>query len=103
MESFVPLGGFFSTPSDVKGTLGNSFNNMSRCHVCNEKCDQEVNAISNGGFNASVADRYQSNLPSCLQTSEFSSSAELNEVKVSIVVLLNPLLPPSRVTKFPAA
>lgn len=84
MESFVPFGGLFSTPSDMKSILSSSVNNVSRCHVCNEKCDQEVNAISNGGFSSSVADHYRSNLPYWLQMPEFSSSGELDIIKVSI-------------------
>lgn len=91
MESFVPFGGFFSTPEHMKNNASrSSFNNPSRCRACNDKCDQEVNAISNGGLliNPLVADNYRSSLlPSWLQMSEDSelvSSSSGLDIKVSV-------------------
>lgn len=69
-ESFVPLGGFFPTPSDVKYPFGGSTNCVSRCHLCNEKCEQEVTALSDGGYTASVAYQFPSSLPSWLERPE---------------------------------
>ncbi|KAK9280167.1 hypothetical protein L1049_013854 [Liquidambar formosana] len=68
MGSFVPFGGFFSTPSDFKIPLSNT--NITRCHLCNEKYDQEVSALSKGGSTISVADQYSASLPSWLQMAE---------------------------------
>lgn len=90
MESFVPFGGFFSTPDMNNKALRSSFNNMSRCHACNEKCNQEVNAIVNGGLTSpSVADSYGSNLPSWLQMSELRSNGGLDVKAKDDTVLLS--------------
>ncbi|XP_065870649.1 protein SMAX1-LIKE 6-like [Euphorbia lathyris] len=70
MESFVPFGGFFSTISE----LNSSCPSISRCYQCNEKCEQEAVAVSKGGFVSSVADQYQSNLPSWLQMTEIGTN-----------------------------
>lgn len=78
MESFVPFGGFFPTPSDLKSPLGVSYQCPSRCHLCNEKCEQDVSAITKGGFASSVAEQYQSSLPSWLQMTEVSTKRALD-------------------------
>ncbi|OMO50091.1 ATPase, AAA-2 [Corchorus capsularis] len=78
MESFVPFGGFFSTPSESKGSLSSSFQHVTRCHLCDERCEQEVIAISKGGSNVSVADQYQSTLPSWLQMAELGANNGLD-------------------------
>lgn len=78
MESFVPFGGLFSTPSDLKSPLGVSYQCPSRCHLCNEKCEQEVSAFAKGGFAASVAEQYQSSLPPWLQMTELSTNRALD-------------------------
>ncbi|WCJ19887.1 Double Clp-N motif-containing P-loop nucleoside triphosphate hydrolases superfamily protein [Euphorbia peplus] len=70
MESFVPFGGFFSTLSE----LNSSYQSISRCHQCNEKCEQEIVAVSKDGLVSSVADQYQSNLPSWLQMTEVGTN-----------------------------
>lgn len=76
MESFVPFGGFFSTPSELKSSLSScsSYPCISRCHICNERCEQEILAVSKGGFVASVADQYQSNLSPWLKMTELGTS-----------------------------
>lgn len=81
MESFIPFGGFFSTPSNLKGPLCSSLRCVSRCHSCNEKCEQEVIAVSKGGLSASVVDQYQSSLPSWLQMDELATNKGLDVVK----------------------
>lgn len=68
MESFVPFGGFFSTPSDFKSPLNGVNQSVLRCHQCNEKCDLEIAAISKGG--SSIADQCRSSLPAWLQMTE---------------------------------
>ncbi|KAF7147593.1 hypothetical protein RHSIM_Rhsim03G0144300 [Rhododendron simsii] len=78
MESFVPFGGFFSTPADLKSPLGVSYQCPPRCHLCNEKCEQDVSAITKGGFASSVAEQYQSSLPSWLQMTEVSTNRALD-------------------------
>lgn len=73
-ESFVPLGGFFPTPSDVKFPLSGSTNRVSRCHLCNEKCEQEVAVLSDGRYTASVAYQFPSSLPSWLERPELNTT-----------------------------
>ncbi|CAA0836607.1 Double Clp-N motif-containing P-loop nucleoside triphosphate hydrolases superfamily protein [Striga hermonthica] len=58
MESFVPLGGFFSMPSEAKSSSSNTCENLARCHLCNEKYEQEVARLSNEVPRASVAEQY---------------------------------------------
>ncbi|KAL8539201.1 hypothetical protein ACS0TY_000992 [Phlomoides rotata] len=48
MESFVPLGGFFSVPPETVTPSSNARQYAVRCHLCNEKYEQEVAALSNG-------------------------------------------------------
>lgn len=85
MESFVPLGGFFSSPGDLKGQLGGLYQFTSRCYQCNEKYEHEVAALSKaGGFTTSVADQYQPNLPSWLQMAELGKNMALEVAKVCI-------------------
>ncbi|KAJ4841224.1 hypothetical protein Tsubulata_035928 [Turnera subulata] len=88
MESFVPFGGFFSTTSDFIGPLSSSSQSMPRCHLCNEKCEQEVHAVLNGGLTSSVTDQYQSSLPSYLQMGELGANKGL-DVKTGDGVVLN--------------
>lgn len=79
LESFVPFGGFFSSPEALK-------NNTSRRSSLNE--------ISNEGLlmSPSVADNYRSNLPSWLQMSELvSSTGGSLDTKVSMC-LFSPML-----------
>ncbi|PIN02432.1 Chaperone HSP104 [Handroanthus impetiginosus] len=73
MESFVPLGGFFSMPPETISASNNDGQYGIRCHLCNEKYEQEVAALSKGEFNALFAQQQQSSLPSWLQQSGFSS------------------------------
>ncbi|CAA2970789.1 SMAX1-LIKE 7, partial [Olea europaea subsp. europaea] len=82
MESFVPLGGFFSTPPDMKSPLGSSYLNVIRCHLCNEKCEQEVTALSNGGFTDLSAEKNHSSLPSWMQMTEHGALNAVAPLKV---------------------
>ena len=81
MGSFVPLGGFFPTPSEFKNLLS-STNQSTRCDLCNEKYEQEVSTVLKGGSNTSVADQYSKSLPSWLQMTECDSSKRVDVVKV---------------------
>ncbi|KAL6980717.1 hypothetical protein U1Q18_022354 [Sarracenia purpurea var. burkii] len=78
MESFVPFGGFFSTSSDCPSPLGVSYQCLSRCHLCNEKCEQEVSAIARKGFTDSVEEQYHSSLPSWLQMTKLGTNRGLD-------------------------
>ncbi|KAI3982165.1 hypothetical protein MKX01_019071 [Papaver californicum] len=71
MESFVPLGGFFSTPSDLSPPVGNN-PSMSCCNLCNEKYEQELSSILEGGSIISVSDHYKSSFSSWMQPNELS-------------------------------
>lgn len=42
MGSFVPFGGFFSTPSEIKTPVSCTNASFTRCDKCNEKYEQEV-------------------------------------------------------------
>ncbi|KAK9128028.1 hypothetical protein Syun_016825 [Stephania yunnanensis] len=82
MESFVPFGGFFSSPSDFKEPFSSSpYQSLSRCRACNEKYEQEVSTILSGGCSRSVADQYQENVPSWLQMAEVNANIDLNIAK----------------------
>ncbi|KAF8116286.1 hypothetical protein N665_0020s0137 [Sinapis alba] len=73
MGSFVPFGGFFSSTSDFRVPLsgGGTVNQtLPRCHLCNEKCLQEVAAVVKAGSNVSKADQSSEKLPSWLRVAE---------------------------------
>ncbi|KAJ8764081.1 hypothetical protein K2173_004982 [Erythroxylum novogranatense] len=78
MESFVPFGGFFSTPSEMNGGLSNSCRCPPRCNLCNEKCEREVLDVSKGSFTASITDQYHSSLSPWLQLAELGTSEGLD-------------------------
>ncbi|XP_052202260.1 protein SMAX1-LIKE 6 isoform X2 [Diospyros lotus] len=80
MGSFVPLGGFFSTPTEYKNILS-STSQCTRCDVCNEKYEQEVSAILMGGSTTSVAGQYSAGLSSWLLTNECGTSKRKDVVK----------------------
>ncbi|KAL4032419.1 hypothetical protein IC575_005492 [Cucumis melo] len=73
MGSFVPLGGFFSTPSDATIPLNGSYQHPSRCLQCDKSCEEEVIAASKGVFTPPLSEQYQSSLPSWMQMTELSS------------------------------
>ncbi|KAJ0705244.1 putative Clp, repeat (R) domain, P-loop containing nucleoside triphosphate hydrolase [Helianthus annuus] len=81
MESFVPFGGFFSLPTDIRSPLRISNHIGSLCHICDEKFKLEVNDISKGGLNGSVSDHHRSTLPSWLQTSQICANSEMDVVQ----------------------
>ncbi|XP_011035930.1 PREDICTED: uncharacterized protein LOC105133582 isoform X3 [Populus euphratica] len=78
MESFVPFGGFFSTPSDLNVPLNRSCQYLPRCHLCNKKCEQEILSVSKGGFIGSVADQHQSSMPSWMEMAEIGANNGLD-------------------------
>lgn len=84
MGSFVPLGGFFSTPSEFKKGTDQS----TRCDLCNEKYEQEVSITLKGGSNTSVSDQYSESVSSWLQKAEYDTSKGLDMVKVCTMKIL---------------
>ncbi|CAH9121447.1 unnamed protein product [Cuscuta epithymum] len=85
MESFVPFGGLFATSSDfIRGPLlSSSYPSSPRCFLCNEKCREEISALSDGSFGSSVAGHYQhSSLPSWLQSTNRIDSIKATDDKM---------------------
>ncbi|CAN8315306.1 unnamed protein product [Cochlearia groenlandica] len=70
MGSFVPFGGFFSSTSDFRVPFSSSLMNqaLSRCHLCNEKYEQEVSAF---GKSSSSLDLCSVKLPCWLRNVEY--------------------------------
>ncbi|KAL5721039.1 hypothetical protein ACHQM5_013647 [Ranunculus cassubicifolius] len=80
-ESFVPFGGFFSTTADLRNPLTSTDESISRCHLCNEKCELEISSFLNGGYTPSVSDQYNEGLSSWLQKAELNTSKGLDMTK----------------------
>uniref|UniRef100_A0A7N0TG43 Clp R domain-containing protein n=1 Tax=Kalanchoe fedtschenkoi TaxID=63787 RepID=A0A7N0TG43_KALFE len=82
MGSFVPFGGFFSNPSDYKGSLSSTTQITTRCQSCNDKYEQEISTVLKGGGSTSIADQCSSSLPSCLQANlEQSKEADAGKAQ----------------------
>ncbi|KAA8543727.1 hypothetical protein F0562_022096 [Nyssa sinensis] len=81
MRSFVPLGGFFPTPSELKNLLGSKNQSITRCDLCNEKYEKEASVVLKGGSIISVADQYSASLSSWLQMAEYDTSKRLDTMK----------------------
>ncbi|XP_054798102.1 protein SMAX1-LIKE 6 [Prosopis cineraria] len=79
MDSFVPFGGLFSSPSDLKDPLHGSYYCVPRCLQCGESCVQEVLPASNARQSTSAVDPYQSNLPQWLQIANLGITKGLND------------------------
>uniref|UniRef100_A0A1J3ECP7 Chaperone protein ClpB n=1 Tax=Noccaea caerulescens TaxID=107243 RepID=A0A1J3ECP7_NOCCA len=69
MGSFVPFGGFFSSASDFRVPFSNAMNQtLPRCHLCNEKYEQEVTSFGKSGPSLSLTDdQCSEKLPSWLR------------------------------------
>ncbi|RDX57900.1 Protein SMAX1-LIKE 7, partial [Mucuna pruriens] len=61
MGSFVPFGGFFSTP-EIRSPVSCTNASFTRCETCNEKCEQEVADILKVGP-SSLASSYSTASP----------------------------------------
>ncbi|CAK7331192.1 unnamed protein product [Dovyalis caffra] len=81
LGSFVPFGGFFSTPSDFRIPSNSTNQSITRCHLCNAKCEQDVAAILKMGSTISFADQCSENLPSLLQMTELDMRKALDADK----------------------
>ncbi|CAL5203057.1 unnamed protein product [Lathyrus oleraceus] len=88
MDSFVPLGGFFSSQSDLKRPLDGSFGCVPHSHQYGENCEHEILAGSKERFSVSAPDLYSSSLPQWLKTTEFGTAKALN-VKTKDGVLVD--------------
>ncbi|XP_058787602.1 protein SMAX1-LIKE 8-like [Vicia villosa] len=88
MDSFVPLGGFFSSQSDLKRPLNGSFGCVPHTHQYGESCENEFLAASKERFSVSAPDSYPSSLPQWLKTTEFGTAKALN-VKTKDGVLVD--------------
>ena len=82
MGSFVPFGGFFSTPSDYENPWSIKNQPMGRCNVCNQKCEVEASVIQKGGSTISVADQCSANLSPWLQIMERDKNKRLGVEEV---------------------
>ncbi|KAG7573023.1 P-loop containing nucleoside triphosphate hydrolase [Arabidopsis suecica] len=89
MGSFVPFGGFFSSTSDFRVPYSNSMNQtLPRCHLCNEKYEQEVTAFAKSG--SSLDDQCSEKLPSWLRNVEHEQDkGSLGKVKDDPNVLVS--------------
>ncbi|KAL3611266.1 hypothetical protein D5086_002286 [Populus alba] len=82
LGSFVPFGGFFSTPSDFKKPTNIINQAIICCHLCNAKYEKDVAAILKTGSTTSVADQSSEKLPSLLQMAELDTGKAVDAVKV---------------------
>lgn len=80
LGSFVPFGGFFIPPSDLKNPVSITQESTHR-HLCN-KYEQEMTSFLKDGSTRSVAGRHQESLPSWLQTAEYDKSKGLDVTQV---------------------
>ncbi|KAK9022182.1 hypothetical protein V6N11_002466 [Hibiscus sabdariffa] len=93
MRSFVPFGGLFPTPSDLRSPLSGRNQSIPRCNLCNEKYEQEVDAVMKSGSTVSVADQYSENLPSWLRMAAVDTSKGEDAAKCRLM-LVNPFEDP---------
>ncbi|QHO15648.1 uncharacterized protein DS421_10g296740 [Arachis hypogaea] len=76
MDSFVPFGGFFSSPSDLKSPLPGCTPNL-RHRQNSERCEQEVPAPKER-FSSLAVEPCQSNYQPWLQIAEINAAKGLN-------------------------
>ena len=80
MGSFVPFGGFFSTPSEIKNPVSCTTAPFTRCDKCNEKYEEEVADNLKVG-SATLASAYSTSLP-WLQKANVETHRGLDLAKV---------------------
>uniref|UniRef100_A0A2P2L0H5 Clp R domain-containing protein n=1 Tax=Rhizophora mucronata TaxID=61149 RepID=A0A2P2L0H5_RHIMU len=83
MGSFIPFGGFFSTPSDFRNPLSGINQLITQCHHCNVEYEQEAAANLKVGSAVSVADQHSKKLPSWLQMAELDNSKGVDVAKTA--------------------
>lgn len=80
MESFVPFGGCFSSSSNLKSPISSKCQSMSRCHLCDEKYEQDVAAVMKGS-SVSFADPKEESSPSWVHMADLVSTKGLDGAK----------------------
>ncbi|XP_044506222.1 protein SMAX1-LIKE 7-like isoform X2 [Mangifera indica] len=78
--SFVPFGGFFSSPLDPRSPM-KSENQHSSCYLCTEKFEHEVAAILKEQSITSVAEQCPGKLPSWLERAELDTRKGVDMAK----------------------
>lgn len=86
MGSFVPFGGFFSSPSDMKSPFSRSYQYVTRSNLGNEKLEQEVAAFSKRGSIVSASDKHQTAFSPWLQMGELGANNTLEYLKCRLKV-----------------
>lgn len=86
MGSFVPFGGFFSSPLDPKSPKRSKNQYSTCCYLCTEKFEHEVAAILKERSITSVADRCSEKLPSWLERAELDTRKGVDMAKVCQVL-----------------
>jgi len=84
MGSFVPFGGFFSSPYDLKGPLSSSYH-VNSSNQCNENSERQRSAFPRGGVMASVTDQHRPLLSPWLRMVEPMANNAYNDLKVCII------------------
>lgn len=84
MGSFVPFGGFFSSPSECKSPLSCTNQSFTRCHSCDQKYEQEVADILKVGPVTSACGSHTS-LP-WLQKASVEIDQGLDVEKVCVMI-----------------
>jgi hypothetical protein len=81
MGSFVPFGGFFSTPPESKSPISSTNASFTRCDKCNEKYEQEV-ADALKVDPATPASNYSTSLPWFKKVVDVDTHGGLDVAKV---------------------
>ncbi|XP_028792679.1 protein SMAX1-LIKE 8-like [Neltuma alba] len=77
MDSFVPFGGLFPSPSDLESPLSCSYYSIPHCLQCGERFRQDAVAASEEKFSVSFPDSCRS-FPPWLRTPDLGSAKPLN-------------------------
>lgn len=82
MGSFVPFGGFFSSPLDFKNPVRSKSHYSTLCYLCTEKFEQEVAALLKLESSDSVTDQCLDNLASFDKIAALDASKGVGVAKV---------------------
>lgn len=82
MGSFVPFGGFFSSPPDFKNPVRSKSHYSTLCYLCTEKLEQEVAALLKLESSDSVTDQCLDNLTSSDRIAALDTSKGVGTAKV---------------------
>lgn len=84
MGSFVPFGGFFSSPPDFKNPVRSKSHYSTLCYLCTEKLEQEVAALLKLESSDSVTDQCLDNLTSSDRIAALDTSKGVGAAKVCL-------------------